>query len=105
MLVGDVNAGFALLADAIGSLQSFVRVFTFVYTLLIFAYVLSSWFRGSYSANPVMRFLRDVCEPYLRIFRRVVPPLGPIDLSPIVAVAALYLLSWLVRGVILERLH
>ena len=105
MLVGDITAGFALLADAIGSLQSFVNVFTWVYTLLIFAYVLSSWFRGPYSANPVMRFLHDVCEPYLRIFRRVVPPLGPIDLSPIVAVAALYLLSYVVTGVILERLH
>lgn len=105
MIVGDITAGFGLLADAIDSLQNFVNVFTWVYTLLIFAYVLSSWFRAPYSGNPVMRFLRDVCEPYLRIFRRIVPPLGPLDLSPIVAVVALNLLSQLVIRVILEPLH
>ena len=99
MGVGGVTAGLGLVADAIDSAQSFVRVFVWVYTLLIFAYVISTWFRGGYSLNPVMRFLRDVCEAYLR------PPLGPIDLSPIVAVAALYVLQWVVTSVILERLH
>ncbi|MER3412272.1 MAG: hypothetical protein C4305_08250 [Thermoleophilia bacterium] len=94
MGVGGVTAGLGLVADAIDSAQSFVRVFVWVYTLLIFAYVISTWFRGGYSLNPVMRFLRDVC-----------PPLGPIDLSPIVAVAALYVLQWVVTSVILERLH
>jgi YggT family protein len=99
------SAAAALVADAVDSLQSFVNVFIWVYTLLIFAYVISTWFRGGYSSNPVLRFLRDVCEPYLRLFRRVLPPLGPLDLSPIVAVAALYVLQWLLTRVILERLH
>lgn len=102
---GGVSVGVGLLADAVDSLQRFVEVFTWVYTILIFAYVISTWFRGPYSHNPILRFLRDVCEPYLRLFRRVVPPLGPVDLSPIVAVAALYALQWVVAGVILESLH
>ena len=34
----------------------------------------------------MQRFLHDVCEPYLRIFRRLLPPLGPLDLSPVVAI-------------------
>ena len=34
-------------------------------------------------------FLRDVCEPFLRIFRRFIPPLGPLDLSPMVAIIVL----------------
>ncbi len=105
MPVAEVGAGVGLVADAVDSVQSFVSVFTWVYTLLIFAYVISTWFRGAYSANPVLRFLRDVCEPYLRLFRQVIPPLGPVDLSPIVAVAALYALQWVVTGVILESLH
>jgi uncharacterized protein YggT (Ycf19 family) len=48
----------------------------------------------------VRQFLYDVCEPYLRIFRRVIPPLGPLDLSPIVGVIALYVLERLVNSLI-----
>jgi len=102
--VGDVYASLTLIADAIDSVQSFVTVFIWVYTLLIFAYVILSWVRSPYTTHPVVRFLHDVCDPYLRLFRRVLPPLGPVDLSPIVAVAALLLLQYLVNGVLLENL-
>jgi uncharacterized protein YggT (Ycf19 family) len=34
-------------------------------------------------------FLRDVCEPYLRIFRRIIPSFGALDFSPVVAILAL----------------
>ena len=59
--------------------------------LLIFAYILTSWVRLPYSLwlNRIQRFLYDVCEPYLRIFRRMLPPLGPLDLSPMVGVFVL----------------
>ncbi len=97
-------ASLTLIADAIDSVQSFVTVFIWVYTLLIFAYVILSWVRSPYTTHPVVRFLHDVCDPYLRLFRRVLPPLGPVDLSPIVAVAALLLLRYLVNGVLLENL-
>jgi uncharacterized protein YggT (Ycf19 family) len=97
-------ASLTLIADAIDSAQSFVTVFIWVYTLLIFAYVILSWVRSPYTTHPVVRFLHDVCDPYLRLFRRVLPPLGPVDLSPIVAVAALLLLRYLVNGVLLENL-
>ena len=102
--VGDSIASFTLLADAIGSVQNFVTVFIGVYTLLIFAYVILSWVRSPYSTHPVVRFLHDVCDPYLRLFRRFLPPLGPIDLSPIVAVVALVVVERLVNGVLLENL-
>ncbi|HZQ63685.1 MAG TPA: YggT family protein [Gaiellaceae bacterium] len=80
--------------------QNFVDVFIGVYTLLIFAYVLTSWIRMPYSLNRVQRFLYDVCEPYLRLFRRVLPPLGPIDLSPIVAVIVLVAVDRIVVAVL-----
>ena len=102
--MGDVYASLTLIADAIDSAQSFVTVFIWVYMLLIFAYVILSWVRSPYTTHPVVRFLHDVCDPYLRLFRRVLPPIGPVDLSPIVAVAALLVLQYLINGVLLENL-
>ena len=37
----------------------------------------------------MLEFLRQVCEPYLSIFRRFIPPIGPLDISPIVAILVL----------------
>ncbi len=71
-------------------MQRFVDTFIWVYILLIFAYILTSWIRMPYSLHRVQRFLDDVCEPYIRLFRRILPSVGPLDLSPIVAVVALY---------------
>lgn len=82
-------ATFGLLADAVSTLQDFVAVFVGVYVLVIFVYVIASFFRLPSSFNPVLRFLYDVCEPYLRLFRRILPSLGPLDLSPLVGVIAL----------------
>ena len=57
-----------------------------------------SWVRLPYSLwlNRIQRFLYDVCEPYLRIFRRLLPPFGPLDLSPIVAIITLWVASQVV---------
>jgi YggT family protein len=91
--------------DAVSTAQNFVFVFYLVYTLLIFGYVLTSWIRLPYSFNPIQRFLYDVCEPYLRLFRRILPPLGPVDVSPIVGIFVLYGLERIVNDVVLDRLH
>jgi YggT family protein len=92
----------AVLLDAISSIQSFVGVFIAVYILLIFAYIITSWIRLPYSPtlNRIQRFLYDVCEPYLRLFRRFLPPLGPLDLSPIVAVFSLIILREIIISVL-----
>ena len=87
--MGATIATFGLLADAVSTAQDFVAVFFSVYILLIFVYVLTSWIRMPYSLNWLQRFLYDVCEPYLRIFRRILPALGPLDVSPIVGVLVL----------------
>jgi uncharacterized protein YggT (Ycf19 family) len=87
--VGAATAIFRLLADTVSTAQDFVAVFFYVYLLVIFAYILTSWIRLPYSLNWLQRFLYDVCEPYLRIFRRILPPLGPLDVSPIVGVLVL----------------
>jgi YggT family protein len=91
-------ATLALLADTASAANHFIDVFIYVYVLLIFVYVLTSWVRLPYSTwvRRISDFLRDVCEPYLRIFRRILPPLGPLDLSPVVAIFALFALKALV---------
>jgi YggT family protein len=91
-------ATLALLADTASAANHFIDVFIYVYVLLIFVYVLTSWVRLPYNVwvRRISDFLRDVCEPYLRIFRRILPPLGPLDLSPVVAIFALFALKELV---------
>src|SRR5439155_13642728 len=99
------GAVLGLLYDTISSVESFVNVFIFVYTLVIFAYILTSWIRMPYSTtlNRIQRFLYDVCEPYLRLFRRILPSFGPLDLSPIVGIVLLYLVRFVIDS-ILNRL-
>ncbi len=100
--MGALAATPALLADAVSSVQSFVHVFILVYILLLFAYILTSWIRLPYRPwlNRVQRFLYDVCDPYLRIFRRFIPPLGPLDLSPMVGVITLIVLERVLTALI-----
>ncbi|MBD0328873.1 MAG: YggT family protein [Thermoleophilia bacterium] len=95
-------ANFIVLADAVDSVQRFVSAFVLVYTLLILAYIITSWIRLPYSLwlNRIQRFLYDVCEPYLRIFRRVLPPLGPLDLSPVIAIFALLLAERVINSLL-----
>jgi len=90
--VGSADTVFVL-ADTATNVQRFVDTFIEVYILLIFAYILTSWIRMPYSLHRVQRFLDDICEPYIRIFRRILPTLGPLDLSPIVAVIALVIVQ------------
>jgi uncharacterized protein YggT (Ycf19 family) len=74
----------------------FVDAIFLVYSLLIIVYVLLSMIfslgaRIPYSrvTDAILTFLRDVSEPYLQIFRRFIPLIGPLDLSPIVALIVL----------------
>jgi len=94
-------------ASTRSDIAGYVQTLVFVYTILIVAYILSSMFfqvggRLPYNRalNAVMTFLRDVCEPFLRIFRRVMPPLGPLDLSPMVAIVVLNVAGAIVANVI-----
>ena len=89
-----VSASFTLLmGDAVTSVTNFIYVLTSLYTLVILLYILSSWVRLPYSIwlNRIQRFLYDVCEPYLRLFRRLLPSFGGLDLSPMVAIFVLWI--------------
>jgi uncharacterized protein YggT (Ycf19 family) len=96
------TAGLMLLFDAVDQIRDFVNVFIGVYILVILVYIITSWIRLPYSPwlNRIQRFLYDVCDPYLRLFRRVVPPLGPLDLSPMLAVIALVVLREILNAIL-----
>ena len=100
------GAMLGLLYDAVDNVAGFARVFVTVYSLLILAYIITSWVRLPYSVwlNRIQRFLYDVCDPYLRLWRRILPNFGPLDLSPVVGVAFLYILLRVILS-ILNRFH
>ena len=97
----------AVVATFREQLASYVYAVFVVYTILIIAYILSSLFfafggRVPYArwSSALLGFLRDVCEPYLAIFRRFIPPLGALDLSPIIAIILLQIVGRLVYNLI-----
>lgn len=61
-----------------------------IYTYALIVYILMSWV-PSIQESAVGRFLGRICEPYLEPFRKIIPPLGMIDISPIVAIFTLQL--------------
>lgn len=72
------------------------------YSILIVVYILMSWIpRGaSRIVEDIRSVLASLCEPYLSPFRRIIPPLGMVDFSPIVAILVLELIGWLVAAIL-----
>ena len=66
-----------------------------VYSWILIIRILLSWIPHN-PYQPIIRFIYEVTEPYLRIFRRIVPPYGAVDFSPIVAFIALRVIEWIV---------
>jgi uncharacterized protein YggT (Ycf19 family) len=89
-----------LLATVRTQIAGFISALVWVYSILIIAYIFTSMFftvggRIPYSrwSRMILDFLRDVCEPYLSIFRRFIPPFGPLDLSPMIAIIVLVVIG------------
>ena len=88
-------------------IADFLSALIFVYTIIIVAWIVASFVfslggRVPYNRvlNAVLDFLRDVSDPYLRIFRRLPLQIGPIDLSPIVAIIVLQIVGSIVVNLI-----
>jgi YggT family protein len=97
-----------ILLSARTQVADFLSTLIYVYTLLIILHIViqllfSAGLRPPYSraTDTILGFLRDVCEPFLRIFRRVIPAFGGLDLSPLLAILSLSLFnSIVVAGII-----
>jgi YggT family protein len=93
--------------EAREQIADFLAALIRVYSLLIIGWIVVSFVfafgaRVPYSRplNAILDFLRDVSEPYLRIFRRLPLRIGPLDLSPMVAIFVLLIVGGLVVNLI-----
>jgi YggT family protein len=68
-----------------------------IYTLILLVRVLLSWFPNLDWGNPVLSTVSAITDPYLNAFRGLIPPLGGLDLSAIVAFLALQLIQTLLE--------
>jgi YggT family protein len=96
-----------ILASARTDIADFLSTVIYVYTLLIIVYIVlqllfAAGVRPPYSrtTDSVLGFLRDICEPFLRIFRRLLPQFGGFDFSPILALITLSIIN----NVVVERI-
>jgi YggT family protein len=98
-----------MLPEAItrGDVADYVSAIFIVYIILIFARVLMSWIPripSSATLRPVLDFITDTTDPYLNLFRRILPPVGAggmaIDLSPMIGIIVLFILQALIVGAI-----
>ncbi|HEY7932566.1 MAG TPA: YggT family protein [Solirubrobacteraceae bacterium] len=96
-----------LLASARVEVANYLSALIEIYTILIVAHIVIRWLfafglRPPYSraSDAILKFLQDVCEPFLRAFRRVLPSFGGFDFSPILAILALEVIN----GVIVQGL-
>jgi YggT family protein len=92
-----------LLATARTQIADYLSTLIYVYTLLIILYIViqllfSVGVRPPYSrtVDVVVGFLRDICEPFLRLFRRLLPSFGGFDFSPILAIITLEIINTIV---------
>jgi YggT family protein len=96
-----------LLASVRTEIADYLSTLIYVYTLLIILHIVVQLLFAfgvkppySRASDAVLTFLRDVCEPYLRIFRRFIPMVGSFDFSPIVAIIVLSLVGSLLVSLI-----
>ena len=97
----------SLLAIARGDVADYVNTLVYVYLILIFVRILMTWFpRMPYNRwlSAFLKFVTDVTDPYLNLFRRFLPPVGgggfAIDLSPMIGIIVLFVLQAVVVGLI-----
>jgi YggT family protein len=96
-----------LFAITRGDVADYVDTLIVVYVVLIFIRIVMSWIpRMPYNPvlNAVLKFVIDVTDPYLKLFRRIIPTVrigpGALDLSPMVAVFALIIVGGIATDLI-----
>jgi len=88
------------IADFLGALLTVYLIIIIAWIVASFVFALGARVPYSRPVNAVLDFLRDVSEPYLRIFRRLPLRIGPLDLSPIVAIFALRIVGGILVNLI-----
>ena len=84
--------------NSIALLTTTLATFITIYTYLIIIRVLLTWFPNISWYNQPFATLSQLTDPYLNLFRSIIPPLGGLDISPILAILLLQLAGGLVSG-------
>ncbi|MCH9608511.1 MAG: hypothetical protein S4CHLAM45_10890 [Chlamydiales bacterium] len=71
-----------------------------LYSFMLLVRVFSSWF-PKFSQSRFIRFIGFYTDPYLNLFRKIIPPLGMMDLSPMCAFISLRLVQWMLFSILL----
>ena len=79
----------------------FVKYLFNFYEYSMVAYILTSWF-PQIKNNFIVEFLEAICEPYLKIFRKIIPPFGMLDISPIAALVVLSVIENLIIALLFK---
>ena len=88
--------------NTIDYIETFVATFTWLYIAIIIAWMLSTWVRLPYNIwiNRIRTFLDETASPFVGVFRRFVPRIGMLDLSPLVALIALQIGARIVESIL-----
>jgi YggT family protein len=82
----------------IGFILTILDRFLGIYLVILIVRVLLTWFQNAGWAYQIMSFLSPITDPYLNLFRSIIPPLGGMDLSPILAFLLLQVVQSVVEG-------
>ena len=85
--------------SSIALLASTLSTFITIYTGLLFVRILLTWFPNISFYDQPFATLAQLTDPYLNLFRSIIPPLGGMDFSPMLAIIILQLLGGFVAGI------
>ena len=96
-----------LMASVRGTIADYLSALINVYVVLIIIWILLGLYLAfggrlpyNRASDAIVSFLRQVCDPYLALFRRFIPPIGAFDFSPIVAILILTIGGGIIVGLI-----
>jgi YggT family protein len=90
------------MSSSIGLLATTLSTFLQIYVALMIIRVLLSWFPNINWYDPPFSILSQLTDPYLNLFRSIIPPLGGIDFSPMIAFFVLQFGSQILIGLLLQ---
>ncbi len=82
------------------SIASSLSIFLWIYSMMLIVRVLLTWFPTINWSTPPFSILSELTDPYLNLFRRIIPPIGGFDLSPILALFVLQFVSRAIAGIV-----
>lgn len=85
-----------------GSIISLLASLVSLYSFIIFVRVLLTWIPGLDPYNPIVQFLHQITDPVMEPARRIIPPIGMIDISPIVVMVVMSILAQILQDLAVQ---